>query len=370
VTDRRRILVICPFPQGVAAGQRLKYEQYFDDWRAAGFDIDVAPFMDMALWTRLYEKGFYARKALGVAKGYVRRLRDLFRVARYDLVYLHMNVTPIGTSFFERLVRRLARRLVYDLEDNVIAGHGSAGRHPNPLLRFLKGSGKPRYLVRTADHVIASSPQLAERCRPLNVRHACTYISSSVDTDRFLPATPYDNSRAVTIGWTGTFSTSAYLDLLRPVFQRLAQRVDFRLKVIGNFDWSLDGVDLEVVRWSAEREVEDLQTLDIGVYPLPFDDWVIGKSGLKAIQYMAFALPTVATNVGTTPRLIRHEENGLLVQTEDEWVDALERLVREPALRRRLGEQARRDAVANYSVKAVAAEYRRVLAEALGHQGI
>ena len=83
--------------------------------------------------------------------------------------------------------------------------------------------------------------------------------------------------------------------------------------MIGNFDYDLPGVDLEVVRWTAEREVEDLQAIDIGVYPLPIDDWVSGKSGLKAIQYMAFGMPTVATNVGTTPRIIRHGENGMLV---------------------------------------------------------
>ena len=169
----------------------------------------------------------------------------------------------------------------------------------------------------------------------------------------------------MTIGWTGTFSSKVYLDLIAGVFQRLAERVDFRLRVIGNFDYELPGVDLEVVRWSAEQEVEQLQALDIGVYPLPIDDWVLGKSGLKAIQYMAFGLPTVATEVGTTPRIIRDGENGLLVRTEAEWLDALERLVRDPALRRRLGEAARRDAVAKYSIKAVAAEYRRVLADAL-----
>ena len=123
------------------------------------------------------------------------------------------------------------------------------------------------------------------------------------------------------------------------------RRRAFRLRVIGNFDYGLEGVDLEVIRWTAEREVEDLQAIDIGVYPLPLEDWVTGKSGLKAIQYMAFGIPCVATKVGTTPMLIRDGENGLLVRTRAEWVSALERLLDDPELRRRVGEQARRDAV-------------------------
>ncbi|MDT9599691.1 glycosyltransferase family 4 protein [Sphingosinicella rhizophila] len=363
---RPRMLVICPYPEGVAAGQRLKYEQYFDDWRSLGFDIIVSTYMDMAMWDVAYRKGHYPAKLFGLARGHMRRIRDLMRVARYDLVFIHMWVTPVGTSFFERMVRTLARRIIFDVEDNVILPEGQGGaENPNPLLQRMKGPGKALYMIRNADHVITSSPFLNETCLATNEKKACTYISSSVDTDRFLPATSYSNDRKVVIGWTGTFSSRPYLDLLRPVFQELARRADFRLKVIGNFDYALPGVDLEVVRWSREKEVEDLQGFDIGVYPLPMDDWVLGKSGLKAIQYMAFGLPAVATDIGTTPMLIRHGENGLLVKTQDEWLAALEALIRDPDLRRRLGVAARADAVRNYSTRAVAAQYRRVLASVM-----
>jgi glycosyltransferase involved in cell wall biosynthesis len=356
------MLIICPFPEGVAAGQRLKYEQYLDDWRAAGWSLDVSPFMDMAMWRIIYKPGHYLQKILGTMRGHCRRIRDMTRVGRYDLVYVHMPVTPLGTKFFEWLTRKLARKLVFDVEDNVILGGGRGIQSVvNPLAQLLRGPGKARLLVERADHVITSSPFLNDDCLKLNRKRAATYITSSVDTDRFQPATSYANDRIVTIGWTGTFSSRPYLDLLRPVFQALAGRVDFRLMVIGNFDFELPGVNLTVVRWSAEREVEDLQHFDIGVYPLPVDDWVSGKSGLKAIQYMAFGLPTVATAVGMTPQIIRDGENGLLVRTETDWIDALSRLIAEPALRRRLGEQARRDAVEKYSTRVVAAQYQRVL---------
>ena len=364
---RKTMLVICPFPVGVAAGQRLKYEQYFDDWRALGFDITVAPYMDMATWNVAFEPGHFPRKLLGLLKGHMRRMRDILRIGRFDLVYVHMWVTPLGTSIFERLTRRLARKLILDVEDNVLLGQGLSRKdNPNYLASLLKGTGKIRYLTRTADHVIAASPFFEETCKGLNEHGASTYISSSVDTDRFLPVNHYSGTENVTIGWTGTHSNKGMLDLLRGVFQELARRLSFKLRVIGNFDYELPGVDLEVVRWTAEREVSDLQGLDIGVYPLPLDDWVTGKSGLKAIQYMAFGIPPVATEAGTTPMIIRDGENGLLVRTEDEWLVALERLVRDPALRRRLGEVARRDAVAKYSIRAVAADYRRVLTDVMG----
>jgi glycosyltransferase involved in cell wall biosynthesis len=362
----RRMLVICPFPIGVAAGQRLKFEQYYDDWRAAGWQVDVAPFMDVALWRILFERGHLPRKFIGVARGYLRRVRDLLRVPAYELIYCHMYVTPLGTSFAERLLRLLARKLVFDVEDNVMSHVNRVGRdHPNALLRFIRASEKYRYLVRVADHVVASSPALSERCAELNRKGASTYVSSSLDAERFQPGGRYENDHLVTIGWTGTFSTRPYLDLIRPVLQKLAKKRRFRLRVIGNFDYQLPGVDIEVIRWSAEREVEDLGAIDIGVYPLPHDEWVSGKSGLKAIQYMMMGLPCVATGVGTTPMIIRHGENGLLASSDDEWLDALTRLIDQPDLRRRLGEAARKDAVARFSTDVIAVKYRAILSNAL-----
>lgn len=365
MTARKTILVLCPFPQGIAAGQRLKYEQYFSDWRAAGYDITVSSFMDRPMYDIAYEPGHTTAKLLGTLRGHVRRLRDLPRIGRFDLVYVFMWVTPFGTSLMERLTRALARRLVYDIEDNALVGQDiPRADNPNPLARLLKGRGKTEYLIREADHVITSSPLLNDICLRMNRAKRCTYISSSVDTDRFVPVNRYEGSDGVIIGWTGTYSTKPFLDLLRPVFRKLAGRLRFKLRVIGNFDYELPGVDLEVVRWTREKEVEDLQAIDIGVYPLPLDEWVIGKSGLKAIQYMAFGLPVVATDAGITAQVVRDGETGILVRTEDEWLDALERLVREPELRRRLGEAGRRDVLAKYSTKVIAGEYRRVLQDA------
>lgn len=365
----RSMFVICPYPHGVSAGQRLKFEQYFDDWRRAGWTVTQAPFMDMTLWEILYLRGRVPGKAVGALKGLVGRIGDLLRVPQYDLVYCHMNVTPIGTSGFERLVRRLSRKLVFDVEDNVMGDIG-AGKvnNPNALLRLFKGKGKAAYLIRTADHVITSSPLLSDRCAMLNKNHRATYISSSVDTDRFVPSERYENVGKPVIGWTGTFSSRPYLDLLRPVFEKLSKTHAFKLRVIGNFDYSFPGIDLEVIRWTAAEEIRDLQGIDIGVYPLADDDWVIGKSGLKAITYMAVGIPCVATAVGITPMIIRDADNGLLARTEPDWLDCLRRLLDDPGLRRRLGQQARADAVEKFSTKVVAADYRRVLEQVMSER--
>ena len=319
--------------------------------------------MGMRMWKIVHQPGHILAKIWGTMLGTARRVRDLFRIASFDAVYVHMWVTPLGTTLAERLVRMLAPALIYDIEDNVALQPGSA--KPGVLKRLLRGTAKPAYLVREADHVITSSPALNDWCLTRNRMGRCTYISSSVDTERFLPVNPYSNEGIATIGWTGTFSSRPYLDLLRDVFLGLARTHRFRLRVIGNFDYDLPGVDLEVLRWSASEEVRQMQGIDIGVYPLPDDDWVSGKSGLKAIQYMAFGLPTVATAVGTTPRIIQHMHNGVLVSSVEDWLAALKLLLDDPGLRRRLGTAARATAVANHSLHAIKSQYSNILNEVI-----
>lgn len=352
-----RVLVLCPYPQGVAAGQRLKYEQYLDDWRAAGFEVTVSSFMDAALWDRAYVPGHWGAKILGTMRGHLRRMRDLVRIARYDVVYVSMWVTPFGTSWSERLVRRLARALVYDIEDNLLTDEGA----PEGLRQRLKGRGKARFLLERADHVVTASPFMVDRYRALNAKGAVTLIYPSVDTDVFRPrASPSQNAKPV-IGWTGTFSSRPYLDLLASVLQELARRVDYKLIVIGNFSYDLLGVDLEVLTWSRAEEVAQMQRLDIGVYPLRDDDWVLGKAGLKVIQYMAFGLPSVSSAIGTATMQVTDGVNGFLVRSDDEWLAVLERLCRDPDLRARVGRAGREEAVARYSRAATSGRYLAVL---------
>ena len=361
--NKKKIYVVCPFPQGEAAGQRLKYEQHFHSWINNGYEIQVSSFMDEALWKVVYTEGNYIKKFLGVLRGYKRRFVDLFFYRKCDLVYVFMWGTPFGSSLYERMIRLLSPSVIFDIEDNVMMEQSSA---MNPITRLLRGTGKTRYLIKTADHVITSSPFLNDYARELNKMNQSTFISSSIDVNRFTPKNNYQNKNKPTVGWTGTFSSKEYLELLTPVFLKLAKKIEFKLRIIGNFKYSLPGIDLEVIQWTKENEVKDLQGIDIGVYPLPINDWVLGKSGLKALQYMSFGLPTVATHVGTTPKIIQHLENGMLVKSEDDWVKALEMLISQPQLRESLGKKARETILMSYSIEVIGELYLKVINDLIG----
>lgn len=124
----------------------------------------------------------------------------------------------------------------------------------------------------------------------------------------------------------------------------------------------MPGVKYEYFDWNKEEEAAQLQGMDIGVYPLPVDAWVMGKSGLKALTYMTVGIPVVATNVGAAiNRVVTENENGFLVKEESEWLEKLKYLIDNPDERRRIGQNGRKTVMEKFSIEANKPVYLQVL---------
>lgn len=353
---RKKLLVLCPHPENVAPSQRLKYEQYFHYFRDNGYDITVSPFMTRRFWDIVYRKGHHLEKALWTLYGYLVRVYDLFRAPSYDGIYIHLWVAPFGPPVFERLSYRLGRRIIYDIDDMVFLKPKSKA---NPFIAWLKSPSRLTYLMKKAAHVITCTPTLDAFVRQYNPN--TTDISSTINTDTYVPRKPSPEPRPLTLGWSGSHSTVKYLNLLKDVLLDLSKETPIRLLVIGDSDFRIEGLEVTALPWVEATEVADLQRIDIGLYPLPDEPWVYGKSGLKALQYMALGIPTVASALGANFRVIEDGVSGFLVKTSEEWKARLRQLIHDPELRQRIGEKARLRVEQLYSVRANRDTYLRIL---------
>ena len=353
----KKILVICPHPENIAPGQRLKYEQYFDHWRQNGYEIKVSPFFSNRMQSILYSKRNKIEKIFWVLSAYLKRIGTLFTLKQYDLVYVFLWVTPFGYPLMEKLYVTMNKNMVYDIDDAIFM---KAQSIMNRSIDFIRGRSKPFFLMKHAKHVIACTPFLTDVAVTYNKN--VTDISSTINTDTYQPVNNYRNDHKMILGWSGSHSTSPFLYLLKEVLLELNERVPFKLVVMGDASFNIEGLEVEAIPWSVENEVPTLQRFDIGLYPLPMDNkWVLGKSGLKALQYMAIGLPVVATAIGANYRIIENGKTGFLVKTKEEWIEHLLLLMNDPELRKNMGNAARESVERNYSIHANAPVYLSII---------
>jgi L-malate glycosyltransferase len=354
---KKKVLILCPSPKGTAATQRLKYEQYLDQLQTAGFEFTISSFQTDRFWQIIYKPGRIVEKIFWTLAGYLRRTRDLLRAPFYDAIFVNLWVTPLGVPFYERLLFFFNRRVIYDIDDMLFM---VGTTQKMSLVQRLKGRKKPIVLMKHSRYVIVCTPKLEEIALSLNKYKKAIDISSTFNTERFSPVSNYSKHEITTIGWTGTHSTIPYLDSLQPVLVEVSRQRKIRLMVIANKEYHMKDVPTDYVTWKEDTEVSDLHHFEIGLYPIPANEWSLGKSSLKALTYMAIAIPFVATAYGTNFRIMEQGIQGYLATNEKEWVDFIIRLIDDVQLRRMMGEAGRKTVEEKYSVKANFPKYLRV----------
>lgn len=350
-----KILFIVPYPFDTAPSQRLKFEQYYTELEKAGYEITIAPFIDRKFWKIIYQKGFYLQKIIYTLLNYLKRFVLLSNVSQYDIVYVHLWATPLGPALYERLLRKFSKKIIYDIDDLIYKGSSSPN---NKSVNFLKTSSKVDFLMKYADHVLVSTEKLLSYTQQFTSK--VSLIPATIDVNKYHRKAPLLQGPVV-IGWSGSHTTSKYLHLLDKVLKKLAQEHDIRIMVMGDKDFAIEGLHIELIEWSAENEVESLLQFDIGLHPVPDEEWVYGKSGGKLVQYMAAGIPIVASAIGPNFKAVENGYNGFLVTSDEEWIAQLKLLITDEKLRRQMGTNAKDCAVKSYSVEANADKYLQAL---------
>lgn len=340
-----KVAVWTPESTGVTPGQRFRIEQWEPYLRSEGIELTQYPFLDEATARLLKGRGHSFAKAVRLTALLLRRARHAVRTRNYDLVYVFRETALLGPALAERILRQRRIPYVFDFDDSVWIRYRSPA---NSFWSYLRCPGKTATTCRLAEHVLAGNHTLASYAR--THARAVSIVPTTIDTDLYRPA-PAKQAGTTVIGWSGSYSTGPYLELVRAVLQRLAARFQFRVVIVGAQGFQVDGVDIELRPWRLESELRDLGDLDIGIMPLPDNPWENGKCGLKALQYMALSIPAVASPVGVNRQIITHGENGLLASTEDEWEQALGRLLADVSLRRELGRAGRATVEQAYSAR-------------------
>jgi len=356
--QRKKILFLATHPKEVAS-TRYRVLAYGPALEREGYEVFFHPFFPSHALSSVNQEGDWVAKGAWVARG-ARRRWQILRSPRYDLIFVHRELFPLGLSVgmlpLLEILHRSNSRLVYDFDDAVYLPH----RQNRGVVGWFENPTSVNRLMRMSETVIAGNAFLLEHARKWNTHAHC--IPTPVDTRRYFPAENGKSAPVPVIGWIGSPSTAKYVGSLRPVFERLAKTHRFRLKVIGaGKEVAFPGVDVEIRPWDLRTEADEFRQCDIGLYPLWDDQWSRGKCGYKALQFMASGVPVVASEVGMNTEIIRHRANGMLARTEEDWVRHLGELLEDPALRRSLGSAGRQTIEEDYSLDRLTPRFLSVI---------
>ena len=265
--------------------------------------------------------------------------RLLSSVGKKDLLYLHKATEQLDFMILVLLRKWILRRgYIFDFDDAI-------------FLPTWNRALKARLMVENATAVITGSHFLKEYAQKYNKN--AHVISAPIDTaDTYLPRAVRVDDPRIRIGWTGTAGHFENMKLLvKPLERLVADGYKMVFIQLGGGDKihelmsSIKGLDNEYVAelpWDEPKEVvKHMRQFDIGVMPLEKTEVNRGKDGWKAKEYMGCGVATVLSDWGENPYIVTNDKTGLLVDTPEDWYQALKKLITDEGYRRQIGEAGR-----------------------------
>jgi glycosyltransferase involved in cell wall biosynthesis len=340
-----KILLLSRYNQ-MGASSRVRFYQYIPYLEAEGIHVTVANLLGSTYLEDLYEG---RRRRLGDITGaYIRRLGQLLKSRRFDLVWVEYEILPWLPAWAETILSHVGLPYVVDYDDAVFHRYNM---HPRAMVRALLG-GKIDAVMRRAALVIVGNEYLGDYARRAGAK-LVEYIPSVIDLERYHLMAPPEN-QVFTIGWIGTPVTEKYLSLIHQALREVCENGSARLVLVGSNQAELDGVPTETHRWSEHTEAAEIHRFDVGIMPMPDEAWAKGKCGYKLIQYMACARPVIASPVGVARRIIENGKNGFLAAATADWVKAFRVLREDRGLRERMGKAGRVNVERSFSIQSTA----------------
>lgn len=258
-----------------------------------------------------------------------------------DIVFFQRKKAPFLILF---LLKSLKKRIVFDFDDAIMF-RDSFHRTPYSFKRRLSF----KKMVKFSDLVLAGNQFLKNEAEKYTKK--VVLMPLSIDLERYRPK-PFIEKRVISLGWIGSKSTIHYLAHYKPVWEQIGKKYkDVELLIISDAFIEAENIKIKKINWNYESEIEDLQKIDIGLMPLFFDLWSLGKGGLKILQYSGVGIPSVCTPVGMNKEIVEDGITGFFASTFKEWVDRLSLLIEDKELRRRLGEAAREKVMKEYNLR-------------------
>jgi glycosyltransferase involved in cell wall biosynthesis len=328
-----------------------------------GYDYDFSYLISAEDDKIFYKPGNTLGKAGIFMKRFVQRLRDAWNADKYDIIFIQREAFMTGSIYFEKQFAKSKAKVIFDFDDSIWLQNVSEA---NKKFSFLKDASKTSNIIAVSDMIFAGNQYLADYASQFNKN--IHIVPTTIDTQEYQRMVLPKEDDKVCLGWSGSITTIQHFKFAVPALTQIKNKYGDRIKikVIGDANYKNEELDVISLDWKKQDELKELSSFDIGIMPLPDDMWAKGKCGLKGLQYMALEIPTIMSPVGVNSEIIQDGANGYLATTDEEYVNAISKLIDDEILRKKVGAEGRRTVIEKYSVEANKGKYLQYFNEVLG----
>ena len=350
----KKILFLAHHRLNRSPGQRYRFEQFFDYLQKN----EILCYLSFIIYEKDEKALYYSKNIFGKVKlalnSIIRRVIHIKNIKDFDLVVIYREALPFKSTFFENYIAKKKIPMVYDFDDAIWVKDVS---EVNKKISFFKDEKKIEKILPLCKYVTCGNEYLANFALKFNSN--VVIIPSTVDTDIYKPIKKNNINSPVKIGWVGSHTTIKHFELISDVYLELKSKYNNKVEfiVIGDENYKNEKLNLQGKKWENHKEVQLFNSFDIGVMPLPNNDWTKGKCGMKGLLYMSVGLPTVMSNVGMNKDIINDGINGFLPTGNKEWIDVLSKLIEDKELRKKIGDKGRETVLENYSKNIIKKTY-------------
>lgn len=307
--------------------------------------------------------GFYRVQApLALLAAHGHKVRGLTQPpGRQPFGRFRVDAEPVDAVIGQRIIRsyllpvwqRLGQHapLVFDVDDDLFHVP-PANRRAYAIYSRPAAQATLRAAVRSATLVTVSTDILAgEVAQACDIDPARIVVLPNRVGPTLLAMTRPRRER-VTVGWTASPSHEPDIAHVAPALRRFLDRhphVDFHL--IG-YDFRKEiRRPVRYTPWT--RILKDYWAsidFDVGIAPLAPGRFNASKSPIKALEYAALGIPTVASDQPPYRGFVIDGETGFRVSRPCDWERRLAELVADADLRERMGATARERVIAEHSI--------------------
>lgn len=275
--------------------------------------------------------------------------RDIFQ--EYDIIYFNYTSNDIGYAIMGLLAQKYNRKLICDIDDDLFNI-----RDDNPASKAFKQGSWGRTVIKAivgdVAHVTCTNSHLKHSIEFNSKPKAVTVIPNYIDLWLYKHRCEFKDRgyyKAIHFG-----SSTHFPDLYSEPFFNAMDRVmkeypNFSFMSIGAFipkyrqQWGAryeQGFgDIDVLRW-IKKMPTFMDDVDFAVVPLLNDDYNRSKSSIKFLETSSYKIPGVYQRIRQYNEVIKDGVNGFLASTEEEWYNAITKLINDVKLRKSMGKEA------------------------------